>query len=36
MMVPRQSSVEDAQAWLKDEMANLAKDIKDANIVIDP
>ena len=36
MMVPRQSSVEDAQAWLKDEMANLAKDIKDANIVVDP
>ena len=35
MMVPRQSSVEDAQAWLKDEMANLAKDIKEANIVVD-
>jgi tripartite-type tricarboxylate transporter receptor subunit TctC len=35
MMVPRQSSVDDAQAWLKDEMANLAKDIKEANIVVD-
>jgi tripartite-type tricarboxylate transporter receptor subunit TctC len=36
MMVPRQSSLEDAQAWLKDEMANLAKDIREANIVVDP
>jgi len=35
MMVPRQSSVEDAQVWLKEEMANLAKDIKEANIVVD-
>jgi len=35
MMVPRQSSVDDAQAWLKDEMANLARDIKDANIVVE-
>ena len=35
MMVPHQSSVDDAQAWLRDEMANLAKDIKEANIVVD-
>ena len=35
MTVPRQSSVDDAQAWLKDEMAHLAKDIKDANIVVE-
>jgi tripartite-type tricarboxylate transporter receptor subunit TctC len=32
MNVPHQSSVADAQAWLKDEMAALAKDIKDAGI----
>jgi tripartite-type tricarboxylate transporter receptor subunit TctC len=35
MMVPRQDSVDDAQAWLKDEMTNLAKDIKAANIVVE-
>jgi tripartite-type tricarboxylate transporter receptor subunit TctC len=35
MMVPRQSSVDDAQAWLKDEMAHLAGDIKDANIAVE-
>src|SRR5215468_4279401 len=36
MVVPKQASVDDAQAWLRDEMTNLAKDIKDANIVVDP
>ena len=36
MVVPRQSSVEDAQAWLREEMASLAKDIKDANITVNP
>jgi len=35
MVVPNQSSVDDAQAWLRDEMANLAKDIKEANIVVE-
>jgi tripartite-type tricarboxylate transporter receptor subunit TctC len=36
MVLPRQSSVEDAQAWLREEMASLTKDIKEANIVVNP
>jgi tripartite-type tricarboxylate transporter receptor subunit TctC len=36
MVVPRQSSVEDAQAWLREEMASLTKDINEANITVNP
>jgi tripartite-type tricarboxylate transporter receptor subunit TctC len=36
MVVPRQASVADAQAWLKDEMTGLAKDINEAGIVVEP
>jgi tripartite-type tricarboxylate transporter receptor subunit TctC len=35
MNMPQQSSVADAQAWLKEEMAALARDIKDAGITAD-
>src|SRR5262249_37350365 len=35
MVVPNQSSVDDAQAGLRDEMMTLEKDIKEANIVVD-
>jgi tripartite-type tricarboxylate transporter receptor subunit TctC len=35
MAAPQQSSVEDAKAWLREEMASWRRDIADANIVVD-
>jgi tripartite-type tricarboxylate transporter receptor subunit TctC len=35
MVAPRQSSVDDARAWLQDEMASWRRDLPEANIVVD-
>jgi hypothetical protein len=35
MVAPRQSSVDDARAWLHDEMASWRRDLPEANIVVD-
>jgi len=35
MVAPQQASVDDAKAWLRDEMASWRRDIPEANIVID-
>jgi tripartite-type tricarboxylate transporter receptor subunit TctC len=35
MVAPQQASVDDAKAWLRDEMASWRRDLPEANIVID-
>src|SRR5262249_17810211 len=35
MLVPRQSALEDAKGWLKDEMASWRRDVQDTGIVVE-
>jgi len=35
MVVPRQSALEDASGWLKDEMASWKRDVQDTGIVVE-
>jgi hypothetical protein len=35
MVVPRQSSLDDPQGWLRNEMANWKRDVDDVGIVVE-
>ena len=35
MVVPRQSSLDDAKGWLRDEMASWKRDVEDTGIVVE-